>query len=138
MKKLLYQRHATLFQRGTPTLKQHCQRLKIRRRIIFHFQHQINVISTLLYKAEATMIRDTHILNSSPAYQSFFLPYQTYYRVMNGEHCVFAIQIEILETAFQHCSHTYSIGKDMPLTFCLMWVSLFLFLWLFFPLKFSC
>ena len=43
-----------------------------------------------------------------------------------------ASQIEIWETAFQNCSHTYPIDKDMPLTFWLMWPSLFLFLWWFF------
>ena len=49
----------------------------------------------------------------------------------------FTSQVEIWETAFQNSSHTYSIDKDMPLTFWLMWLSLFLFLWLFFPLKFQ-
>ena len=32
----------------------------------------------------------------------------------------FASQIEIWETAFQNCSHTYPIDKDMLLTFWLM------------------
>ena len=50
----------------------------------------------------------------------------------------FASQIEIWETAFQNCSHTYPIDKDMSLKFWLIWLSLFLFQWLFFPLKFSC
>ena len=50
----------------------------------------------------------------------------------------FANQIEIWDTVFQKCSHTYPIDKDMSLTFWLMWLSLFVFLWLFFPLKFSC
>ena len=44
----------------------------------------------------------------------------------------FANQIEIWDTVFQKCSHTYPIDKDMSLTFWLMWLSLFLFLWLFF------
>ena len=35
---------STLFQRRKPTLYQRCAPLKIRRRILFHFQRRINVI----------------------------------------------------------------------------------------------
>ena len=38
----------TLFQRWPLTLYQRCATLKIRRRILFHFQRRINVISTLI------------------------------------------------------------------------------------------
>ena len=41
---------STLFQRRTPTLYQHCAALKIRLRILFHFQRRINVISTLFQR----------------------------------------------------------------------------------------
>ena len=44
----------------------------------------------------------------------------------------FASKIEIWETAFRSISHTCPIDEDMPLTFWLVWLSLFLFLWLFF------
>ena len=37
---------STLFQRPALRLYQRCATLKIRRRILFHFQRQINVIST--------------------------------------------------------------------------------------------
>ena len=37
---------STLFQRRTPTLYQLCATLKIWRRLLFHFQRRINVIST--------------------------------------------------------------------------------------------
>ena len=63
--------------------------------------------------------------------------YQTYQWVMIVNTVFFASQIEIWETAFHDCNHIYPIDKDMPLTFWLVWLSLFLFLWLFFPLKFS-
>ena len=47
----------TLFQRRTLTLYQRCATLKIRRRILFHFQRRINVISTLIHNVETTLIR---------------------------------------------------------------------------------
>ena len=47
----------TLFQRRALTLYQRCATLKIRRRILFHFQRRINVISTLIYNIETTLIR---------------------------------------------------------------------------------
>ena len=42
----------TLFQRRALTLYQRCATLKIRRRILFHFQRRINVISTLIHNVE--------------------------------------------------------------------------------------
>ena len=48
---------STLFQRRTLTLYQRCATLKIRRRILFHFQRRINVISTLIHNVETTLIR---------------------------------------------------------------------------------
>ena len=36
---------------------------------------------------------------------------------MNSERVFYARQIEIWETAFQNCSHTDPIDKDIPLTF---------------------
>ena len=47
----------TLFQRRALTLYQRCATLKIRRRILFHFQRRINVISTLIHNVETTLIR---------------------------------------------------------------------------------
>ena len=41
----------------TPTLYQPCATLKIRRQILFHFQHRINVISTLIHNIETTLIQ---------------------------------------------------------------------------------
>ena len=66
-----------------------------------------------------------------------FLPYQTYQWVMIVNSVFFASQIETWETAFHNCSHIYPTDKNMPSTFWLVWLSLFLFLWLFFRLKFS-
>ena len=43
---------STLFQRRALTLYQRCATLKIRRRILFHFQRRINVISTLITNVE--------------------------------------------------------------------------------------
>ena len=43
----------------------------------------------------------------------------------------FASQIETWKTAFQNCSHTYPIDKDMSLIFWLIWISQFLFLFFF-------
>ena len=43
---------STLFQRRALTLYQRCATLKIRRRILFHFQRRINVISTLIHNVE--------------------------------------------------------------------------------------
>ena len=48
---------STLFQRRALTLYQRCATLKIRRRILFHFQRRINVISTLIQNVETTLIR---------------------------------------------------------------------------------
>ena len=48
---------STLFQRQALTLYQRCATLKIRRRILFHFQRRINVISTLIHNVETTLIR---------------------------------------------------------------------------------
>ena len=44
-----------MFQRRTPTLYQRCATLKIRRRILFHFQCRINVISTLIHNVDLTL-----------------------------------------------------------------------------------
>ena len=41
---------STLFQRRALTFYQRCATLKIRRRILFHFQRRISVISTLIHK----------------------------------------------------------------------------------------
>ena len=43
---------STLFQRRAQTLYQRCVTLKIRRRILFHFQRRINIISTLIHNVE--------------------------------------------------------------------------------------
>ena len=48
---------STLFQRRAPTLHQRCVTLKIRRRILLHFQRRINVISILIHNVETTLIR---------------------------------------------------------------------------------
>ena len=48
---------STLFQRRALTLYQRSATLKIRRRILFHFQRRINVISTLINNIETTLIR---------------------------------------------------------------------------------
>ena len=47
----------TLFQRRPLTLYQRCATLKIRRRILFHFQRRIKVISTLIHNVETMLIR---------------------------------------------------------------------------------
>ena len=52
-----------------------------------------------------------------------FLPYQTHQWVMNSKCCFLCKSNRNLKTAFQCCSHTYPIHKDMPLTFWFMWVS---------------
>ena len=61
METTLYQHRtnvvSTLFQRRAPTSYQRCATLKIRRRILFHFQRRINVISTLIHNVETTLIR---------------------------------------------------------------------------------
>ena len=46
-----------LFQRRALTLHQRCVTLKIRRRILLHFQRRINVISMLIHNVETTLIR---------------------------------------------------------------------------------
>ena len=43
---------STLFRRWVPTLYQRCATLKNGRRILFHFQRKINVISTLIYNVD--------------------------------------------------------------------------------------
>ena len=43
---------STLLQRRALMLYQRCATLKIRRRILFHFQHRINVISTLIHNVD--------------------------------------------------------------------------------------
>ena len=48
---------STLFQRRCPTLYQRCATVENRRRILFHFQPRINVISTLIHNVETTLIR---------------------------------------------------------------------------------
>ena len=48
---------STLFERRALMLYQYCATLKIRRRILFHFQSRINVISTLIHNVETTLIR---------------------------------------------------------------------------------
>ena len=48
---------STLFQRRALTLYQRCATLKNRRRILFHFQRRINVISTLIHNVATTLIR---------------------------------------------------------------------------------
>ena len=48
---------STLFQRRCPTLYQRCATVENRRRILFHFQRRINVISTLIHNVETTLIR---------------------------------------------------------------------------------
>ena len=83
----------------------------------------------------------TRILKSSPACQnSHFFNCISALPNISMNAVFFASKIEIWETAFENCSHTYPIDKDMSfidiLTY--MWLSLFLFLWLFLPLKFIC
>ena len=46
-----------LFKRRALTFYQRYATLKIRRRILFHFQRRINVISTLIHNVETTLIR---------------------------------------------------------------------------------
>ena len=80
----------------------------------------------------------TRILKSSPACQNSYLFHLHFcltkhineWWIVNA--VFFESQLEIWETAFQNCSHTYPIDKDRPLTFWLKWLSLFLFLWLLF------
>ena len=48
---------STLFQSQAPTLCQCCATLKTRRRILFHFQSWINVISTLILSVETKLIQ---------------------------------------------------------------------------------
>ena len=45
----------TLFQCPALTLYQRCATLKIRGRMLFHFQRRINVISTLIHNVETTL-----------------------------------------------------------------------------------
>ena len=52
---------SALFQRQALTLYRRCATLKIRRRILFHFQRQINVISTLIHNVETTLIRRSNV-----------------------------------------------------------------------------
>ena len=53
----LYNVVSTLFQRQELTLYQRFATLKIRRRILFHFQRRINAISTLIRNVETTLIQ---------------------------------------------------------------------------------
>ena len=46
---------STLFERRALMLYQCCATLKIRRRILFHFQSRINVISTLIHNVDPTL-----------------------------------------------------------------------------------
>ena len=46
----------TLFQCRGLTLYQRCATLKNRRRILFHFRSRINVVSTLIYNVEKSLI----------------------------------------------------------------------------------
>ena len=46
-----------LFQRRTLTLYQRCATLKILRRILFHFERRINIISTLIHNVETRLIQ---------------------------------------------------------------------------------
>ena len=46
---------STLFQRRALTLYQRCATLKIRHRILFHFQRWISVISTLIHNVDPTL-----------------------------------------------------------------------------------
>ena len=48
---------STLFQRRALTLYQRCATLKIRRRILFHFQRRINVITTFIHNIKTTLIQ---------------------------------------------------------------------------------
>ena len=57
LKQLCINAVSTLFQRRTLTLYQPCATLKIRCRILFHFQRRINVTSTLNHNVETTLIR---------------------------------------------------------------------------------
>ena len=65
----------------------------------------------------------TRILKSSPACQNSYLfhPHSCLTKHINEWWIVntvfFASQLEIWETVFQNCSHTYPIDKDMLLTF---------------------
>ena len=43
------------FQPRTPTLHQPYTALKIRRRILFHFQRRVNVVSTLIQDIKTTL-----------------------------------------------------------------------------------
>ena len=47
---------STLFQRSAPTLYQCCATMKIRFRILFHFQRRINLTSTVIHNVETTLI----------------------------------------------------------------------------------
>ena len=61
---------STLFQRRALTLYQRCVTLKIRRRLLFHFQRRINVISTLIHNVETMLIRRRNI-GWETLYQTF-------------------------------------------------------------------
>ena len=52
---------STLFERRTPTLYQPSVTLKIRRRILFHFQRRINVISMLIHNVETMLIQGFNV-----------------------------------------------------------------------------
>ena len=52
---------STLFQGWALTLYQRYVTLKIRRRILFHFQRRLNVITPLIHNVETTLIRRQNI-----------------------------------------------------------------------------
>ena len=67
---------STLFERRALTLYQHCATLKIRRRILLHFQRRINVISTLIHNVETKPIQR---LNVGWEKTIKLLPYHSFY-----------------------------------------------------------
>ena len=67
---------STLFQRRALTLYQRCTTLKIRRRILLHFQRRIDVISTLIHNVETKPIQR---LNVGWEKTIKLLPYHSFY-----------------------------------------------------------
>ena len=61
---------STLFQRRALTLYQLCVTLKIRRRLLFHFQRRINVIWTLIHNVETMLVRRRNVCWET-LYQTF-------------------------------------------------------------------
>ena len=72
---------STLFQRRTPPLYQRCVTLKIRPRILFHFQCRINVISTFINNAnffgrwESDPNRQSRLFFTTLAFERNCVPY---------------------------------------------------------------